>query len=99
MLEMPKDFAKHANDSIAQIRARYGVGYGVQRRWREELGLPPRTQKKQVQQIDIQTGEVLGVFDCADDAGVALYTSPCGIGVAARRYPDRTAGGYRWRYV
>jgi len=99
VLEMPKDFAEHADETIKQLKARYGAGYILQQRWRDELGLPPKTMKKRVQQIDRFSGEVIHVFDGLDEAGDALFTCSTGIGVAARNYPNRTAAGYYWRYV
>ena len=96
---MPEDFPEHANDTWQEIADRYHASFPVVKRWRDELGLQPKTFRKAVQKMDARTGRAIAVYQSLLQAGEENYISPQGIGVAARNYPRRTAGGYRWRYV
>jgi len=54
---------------------------------------------KRIQKLDRETGEVLAEYRSAREAAEKNYLAFPSVGFAARGYPERTSGGWRWRYV
>lgn len=99
---MPEDFEEHAREPAVDLAKRYRTSLTVIRRWRDELGMPRRTNEyRPVVQIATD-GTVVKVHDSAYYAALALGKTAGGksnILTAAAVYPYRTAYGFRWRFV
>lgn len=99
---MPDDFREHAREPVAGLAKRYRTSCTVIRRWRDELGMPRRTNGyRPVAQIATD-GTVVKVHDSAYYAAMALGKTAGwkrNIITAADAYPYRTAYGFRWRFV
>ena len=96
---MPEDFREHKRETIVQLMVRYHAGQDAVMRWREECGIMPRKYKdKPVAQIAMD-GKIVATYDSVYYAAQDYYGNPSNIALAARNYPNRTAYGYRWRYI
>lgn len=98
---MPDDFREHAREPVVDLAKRYRTSFAAVRRWRDEMGMPRRTNEyRPVVQIATD-GTVVKVHDSAYYAALALGKKGGNSNIlsAADAYPYRTAYGFRWRFV
>jgi group I intron endonuclease len=56
--------------------------------------------RKKVKQIDIETGNVINIFESISEAGRILNISRQAIGLCCRNYKwVKTAAGFKWEYI